>query len=225
MTSRLAPALLFIAIVAYGGTSSVNAQPAVPTLVSPGSGVGSLIQLPADTPVYLLPDTSRQPLMVAKAGSSVRVLGTEGAWVNVQFQDGQYGRRVGYVESRLLALGPPAAPVAPRVSSPAFVAPTPPPPVAPTPSPAAAAIPAPTLSSSSGFSVSKPLYAGPQLKASTEPLNISKGANVVITIPVLKLTRDGVRLNGGVIYSADIRKTADGVEVGDSSDWQDAGCA
>ena len=62
-------------------------------------------------PVYVQPDSNRTPLRVAQVGSVLRVLGTEGDWYQVEFQDPQYGRRVGYVEKKNVR--PQAAPLPP----------------------------------------------------------------------------------------------------------------
>lgn len=53
-----------------------------------------------DAPVFLLPDSQRTPLRLAKTGSVVNVIGEEGEWYQIEFQDPQFGRRVGYIERR-----------------------------------------------------------------------------------------------------------------------------
>jgi hypothetical protein len=53
-----------------------------------------------DAPIFLTPDASRTPLRVAATGTNLQVLGTENGWLNVRFQDPQYGPRVGYVEAK-----------------------------------------------------------------------------------------------------------------------------
>lgn len=50
-------------------------------------------------PVYLAPDASRTPLRVAAVNTSLRMLAEEGDWLKVEFQDPQFGRRVGYVHT------------------------------------------------------------------------------------------------------------------------------
>ena len=59
-------------------------------------------------PIMLFPDASREPLRVAAQGTSLVVLGAEGMWYQVQFEDPQFGRRVGYIESRYVRVSPPA---------------------------------------------------------------------------------------------------------------------
>ena len=56
----------------------------------------------AAAPVFLLPDATRTPLRTLAAGTSVKVLEEKGNWIRVEFNDGQYGRREGYVERRFL---------------------------------------------------------------------------------------------------------------------------
>ena len=53
-----------------------------------------------NTPVFIAPDATKTPLCVASAGTSFVVLEDAGEWTKVQFQDPQWGRRVGYVATR-----------------------------------------------------------------------------------------------------------------------------
>ncbi len=53
-----------------------------------------------NTPVYVAPVATNEPLRIAAAGTSFVVLGEEGEWTRVQFQDPQWGRRIGYVASK-----------------------------------------------------------------------------------------------------------------------------
>jgi opacity protein-like surface antigen len=58
--------------------------------------------LAAEAPVFLLPDTTRTPLRVLPAGTSVSVLEESDGWLRVEFQDAQFGPRVGYVQSKFV---------------------------------------------------------------------------------------------------------------------------
>jgi len=63
-------------------------------------------------PVFATPDNSLAPLRVAKAGSVLKVIAAEGQWYRIEFQDPQFGRRVGYIEKRhvnVQASAPPPA--------------------------------------------------------------------------------------------------------------------
>jgi hypothetical protein len=54
----------------------------------------------ANAPLFVVPDASREPLRVAAAGSVLQVIDVQGEWVNVEFQDPQYGRRVGWLQAK-----------------------------------------------------------------------------------------------------------------------------
>jgi hypothetical protein len=51
-------------------------------------------------PVFVKPDTAMTPLRLAKEGSVLNVIVGEGEWYQIEFQDPQWGRRVGYIEKR-----------------------------------------------------------------------------------------------------------------------------
>ncbi len=77
-----------------------------------------------NTPVFVAPDASKTPLRVASAGTSFVVLEEAGEWTKVQFQDPQWGRRVGYVVTKDLrvhraALAPMDLSVKPEAAAPA----------------------------------------------------------------------------------------------------------
>ena len=75
-----------------------------------------------ESPIYLLPDASRAPLLVASTGSTADIVATEGAWLRVSFEDPQGRTRVGYVDARLVRVSerqvPAAAPSIGRETSP-----------------------------------------------------------------------------------------------------------
>ena len=85
-----------------------------------------------NAPIYLLADVSRVPLRVLEPGTVVKVLGEEGDWVQVQFEDVQWGRRAGWVQRSLLKFNawvpPPMYRPEPRTATA-----TPPPPAPPSP--------------------------------------------------------------------------------------------
>ncbi|HET7221549.1 MAG TPA: hypothetical protein VFJ02_26015 [Vicinamibacterales bacterium] len=60
---------------------------------------GSLI---ADAPAFLLPDATRTPLRVLASGTAVTILEESPGWMRVEFQDPQFGPRVGYIESKFV---------------------------------------------------------------------------------------------------------------------------
>ena len=55
-------------------------------------------------PVYLRPDTNRQPLRTLDAGTSVKVLQENGDWIRIEVNDRVLGPRVGYVLRKYLQL-------------------------------------------------------------------------------------------------------------------------
>jgi hypothetical protein len=62
--------------------------------------VGSRITITNPSPVFLLPDGNRTPLTVLAAGSVAKVLGTEGEWYHIEFDDPRWGKRVAYVATK-----------------------------------------------------------------------------------------------------------------------------
>jgi opacity protein-like surface antigen len=75
------------------GTQRLVDPPPVPGLAQTGDTMVTLL----DAPVYLFPDVKRTPLRVLPKGTRVRVLKEAGEWVNIEFDDPQWGARVGYV--------------------------------------------------------------------------------------------------------------------------------
>ncbi len=59
-----------------------------------------------EAPLVLLPDARRVPLRVAAVGTSLVVIGDEGEWLHIQFQDPQYGLRTGYVQRKFVEIQP-----------------------------------------------------------------------------------------------------------------------
>src|SRR5215211_4591393 len=57
-------------------------------------------------PVFLQPG-AQTPLRVAKVGTLFKVLQEDGEWVEVEFNDPQFGRRVGWVQKKLVQISRP----------------------------------------------------------------------------------------------------------------------
>jgi hypothetical protein len=55
-----------------------------------------------DAPIFVAKDEKRPPLRVAKADSRLRVVAEEGEWLLVEFEDPQWGRRQGYIQTKLI---------------------------------------------------------------------------------------------------------------------------
>jgi hypothetical protein len=80
-------------ITFFVAVSSVDAQ-------SVGTQIPSRIVVSGTAPIFVSPEAGLTPLRVAKEGSALNVIAAEGSWYRVEFQDPQFGRRVGYVEKR-----------------------------------------------------------------------------------------------------------------------------
>lgn len=57
----------------------------------------------ANAPIFLQPG-AQTPLRVAKVGTALKVLQEEGEWLEVEFNDPQFGRRVGWVQKKLVRI-------------------------------------------------------------------------------------------------------------------------
>jgi Outer membrane protein beta-barrel domain len=55
-------------------------------------------------PVFLEPNTNREPLRVAREGSILVLDEVNGDWCRVQFQDPEYGRRTGFIQTRFVRI-------------------------------------------------------------------------------------------------------------------------
>jgi hypothetical protein len=93
-----------VAVLTY---SSAFAQRDVPQ--------GTVLQ---EAPLFLYPDSTRQPLTLVPVNTVLDVVGRQGSWLNVWFQDPVYGRRVGYIEARFIRREPLPQPPAAPVSAP-----------------------------------------------------------------------------------------------------------
>lgn len=57
-------------------------------------------------PIFVQPG-AQTPLRIAKVGTTLRVLQEEGEWLEVEFNDPQFGRRVGWVQKKLVQVSRP----------------------------------------------------------------------------------------------------------------------
>jgi hypothetical protein len=55
-----------------------------------------------NAPIFLVPDANREPLRVAAAGTVLTLLMEQGDWVQIQFQDPQFGLRTGYIQKKFV---------------------------------------------------------------------------------------------------------------------------
>jgi hypothetical protein len=77
----------------------------VPTSASAQATAPQTATVVANTPIYIGASVSPTPLRVAAPGTILKVLQLQEEWVQVEFNDPQWGRRVGWVERPLLKLG------------------------------------------------------------------------------------------------------------------------
>ena len=130
----------------------------------------SVATVTTNAPIYVEPRESQTPLRVAAVGTRLRVLAEAGEWIQVEFQDPKYGRRVGYIARRFVG-------ITNEATKPKDVS------VAERPAPAAPAVPPvvqsvetrqayPTTETALGWSVPARfrLGAGPELRAGVERL-------------------------------------------------------
>jgi hypothetical protein len=74
----------------------------VAMVTSAQTRAGLTAKLTANAPIYLKAEVSEVPLRVVAAGTILKVLDQQGDWVQVEFEDPQWGRRVGWVERSLV---------------------------------------------------------------------------------------------------------------------------
>ncbi len=87
---------------------------ASPALAQPAAG-RPVVALIADTPLFLIPDLEREPLRTLPSATILTFLDEQGDWYHVEFQDAQYGRRVGYVHKKsAVFIQPRSAPTEPQ---------------------------------------------------------------------------------------------------------------
>ena len=81
---------------------TADAAPQLPPAPSPDRLPGGIIAEAA--PVFALPDSTRTPLRTLDAGTIVRIVEQKGEWIRVEFNDRQWGRRIGYVHRKFVQL-------------------------------------------------------------------------------------------------------------------------
>jgi hypothetical protein len=57
-----------------------------------------------EAPVYLLPDATRKPLRMLPVSTALTVTRTQGDWLEVTFNDPQFGRRTGWIQQKFVKL-------------------------------------------------------------------------------------------------------------------------
>jgi hypothetical protein len=141
-------------------------------LISTVASAQQFATVTTNAPIYAAAEETPTPLRVAAVGTRLRVISVQDMWVQVEYNDPQLGRRVGWVmryyisltstDLRPMDLSVPEAPPAPSVAGPPNVAP--PTPAASSPLPNVAPVPFPRAEISLGWSF---------LHASGEFLNVN----------------------------------------------------
>ena len=85
--------------------AGADAEAAVPA--SGQAPAGSAVTITLAAPVFVTAGRSQTPLEVARKGSVLRLLGADGDWYRVEFDDPMWGRRVGFVEKKFAIVSPP----------------------------------------------------------------------------------------------------------------------
>ena len=66
----------------------------------------SMADVHRDAPIYIGAEATPTPLRVAAIGTRLRVLAEKGDWIQVEFADPQFGRRVGWLQRQYVTLTP-----------------------------------------------------------------------------------------------------------------------
>jgi hypothetical protein len=96
-----APAVVCLLALMIATDSEAQTAGQSTPLRSPRVGFQTVVVVSA-APIFVVPDGTREPLRVAKEGSTLRLIQQDGEWCNVEFQDPQYGRRTGYVQTKFV---------------------------------------------------------------------------------------------------------------------------
>ena len=78
-----------------------TARPGVPDVTSGPIGIAVTT---ATAPIFLRADATLKPLRQVATGTRLRILDQTSDWVHVEFDDPQYGRRVGYVQKAFVRI-------------------------------------------------------------------------------------------------------------------------
>jgi hypothetical protein len=84
--------------------AAVAACGLVATVVFAQTGAGRTATVTLNTPVYIGAEVSDVPLRVLAPGTILKVKEQQGQWVLVEFEDAQFGRRVGWVQTKLIEI-------------------------------------------------------------------------------------------------------------------------
>jgi hypothetical protein len=68
---------------------------------------GQMVTITTEAPVFVTARRAPRPIKIANQGSVLRLVGMEGDWFRVEFDDPKWGRRVGFVEKTSAVISSP----------------------------------------------------------------------------------------------------------------------
>ena len=105
--------LILVLMLALQVVTVASAQ--TPATITPGARV----RVDTAAPVYLLPDATRTPLRTLPVGMTAVALRRDAEWVQITFEDPQFGRRTGWIQAQFVTVIGAAEPAAPENRRPA----------------------------------------------------------------------------------------------------------
>jgi opacity protein-like surface antigen len=100
---------VFAILLTSAEAAFAQAAPAVP----PGVRMQQTATVTTEAPVFLLPDATRKPLRMLAPGTSLVVQRVQDDWLQVSFNDPQFGRRTGWIQQQFVKVSA-AQPVPPE---------------------------------------------------------------------------------------------------------------
>ena len=77
---------------------------AIGSVAVPADQAEEMATVTANAPIFIGPEVSQTPLRIAAPGTVLNVLQRQADWVQVEFKDSQWGRRVGWVRRSLVTI-------------------------------------------------------------------------------------------------------------------------
>lgn len=105
----------FVLVTVFTATPTASAQNPQP--LPPGTRVQQTAAVTVEAPVFLLPDATRKPLRMLPPGTSLVIVRVQEDWLQVSFNDAQFGRRTGWIERKFVKLNA-AQPTSPEPGPP-----------------------------------------------------------------------------------------------------------
>ena len=77
---------------------------AIGSVAVPADQAEEMATVTANAPIFIGPEVSQTPLRIAAPGTVLNVLQRQADWIQVEFKDSQWGRRVGWVRRSLVTI-------------------------------------------------------------------------------------------------------------------------